>query len=280
LAWNDYGKSPGVLPGAPLAVGTGYYVNISPSALKDLAGNAFAGIADNTSVNFNVVPNLSPVLTGSSTGSNGHVQPTDSLSLYFSEWIVARSGNITLVNEGNSADNRVISVRDTQKVSINLNGTLTLNNSSQPLLLGATYHVLMDSGSVSDATSSPFSGLSDPAAMRFSVQADSSAPHIASATRGSDGSSIMLRFNEPLAGTLESGDFTIKTSAGATLATVTQANYGINPNVVMLTLDQPLASGTFARVGYDATAGTPGSLTDLATPLVNVVGTHSYDITL
>ena len=90
----------------------------------------------------------------------------------------------------------------------------------------------------------------------------------------------MLSFCEPIQGVLEPGDFTVKTSAGATLATVTQANYGINPNVVMLTLDHPLASGTLARVQYDAAAGTPNSLSDLATPIVNLMGTSGLSATL
>ncbi len=45
-------------PGVDLKVGSEYAVRISASAVQDTAGNAFAGIADNTTFNFTSVPSL------------------------------------------------------------------------------------------------------------------------------------------------------------------------------------------------------------------------------
>ena len=48
-----------------LAEGTGYYVQIDPGAIEDLAGNGFAGITDRTTWNFNTAAaeGIIPVLT-------------------------------------------------------------------------------------------------------------------------------------------------------------------------------------------------------------------------
>jgi Ca2+-binding RTX toxin-like protein len=43
-------------PSNPLSKGTGYYLTLSAGALKDAAGNSFAGIGDSTTFNFSVVP--------------------------------------------------------------------------------------------------------------------------------------------------------------------------------------------------------------------------------
>ena len=48
--WN--GSTLTINPTASLLAGTGYYVNIAATAVKDLAGNAYAGIADATTFNF------------------------------------------------------------------------------------------------------------------------------------------------------------------------------------------------------------------------------------
>ena len=48
--WN--GSTLTINPTANLLAATGYYIKIAPTAVKDLAGNAYAGIADATTLNF------------------------------------------------------------------------------------------------------------------------------------------------------------------------------------------------------------------------------------
>lgn len=46
------GSTVTINPSANLAAGTAYYVNLAPSVIKDMAGNAFAGISNATTLNF------------------------------------------------------------------------------------------------------------------------------------------------------------------------------------------------------------------------------------
>ena len=50
LTWS--GNNLTINPTADLLASTGYYIKVSPTAVKDLAGNAYAGISDATTLNF------------------------------------------------------------------------------------------------------------------------------------------------------------------------------------------------------------------------------------
>ena len=50
-------------PTTVLARGTNYYVQLEAGALKDVAGNAFAGIMDNTTWTFTTKPNTAPIVS-------------------------------------------------------------------------------------------------------------------------------------------------------------------------------------------------------------------------
>ncbi|NJO94005.1 MAG: Ig-like domain-containing protein, partial [Hydrococcus sp. RM1_1_31] len=99
-------------PGANLSPSTGYYLNIAPSAVQDLAGNGFAGIGDNTTLNFTTAdaPDTTPpTLTSSNPADNAtNVPVNNSLVLTFNEDIEAGVGTITL----HRADGTIIETFD------------------------------------------------------------------------------------------------------------------------------------------------------------------------
>ncbi|WP_346308523.1 FG-GAP-like repeat-containing protein [Limnohabitans sp.] len=71
-------------PNANLAGGTGYYVRVATTAVQDLAGNAFAGITDNTTFNF---------VTQNSDGSYPATILRGSASSYLG-WSVSSAGDV------------------------------------------------------------------------------------------------------------------------------------------------------------------------------------------
>ncbi|PIT72998.1 hypothetical protein B9Z42_11950 [Limnohabitans sp. B9-3] len=68
--WN--GITLTINPTADLLAGTGYFIKIAPTAIKDLAGNAYAGIADATTLNFTTV-NADGSIIPTATSGTGYV---------------------------------------------------------------------------------------------------------------------------------------------------------------------------------------------------------------
>lgn len=97
---------------APLKAGAGYHVKVDPTAIIDAAGNAFAGIADDTALTFSTAAPMDatpPTLTSSSPAAGAADVSVDSaIVLTFDEPVKAGTGNITISN--GSDDARVVSV--------------------------------------------------------------------------------------------------------------------------------------------------------------------------
>ena len=65
--WN--GKTLTIDPTANLTANTAYYVKIAPTAINDLAGNAYAGISDATTLNFTTVDATGGIVPTTSTST-------------------------------------------------------------------------------------------------------------------------------------------------------------------------------------------------------------------
>ncbi len=61
------GKTLSIDPTNSLDASTGYYVKVAPTAIKDLAGNGFAGISDATTLNFTTADETGSVVPATST---------------------------------------------------------------------------------------------------------------------------------------------------------------------------------------------------------------------
>lgn len=165
-----------VNPAIDLAPGTGYSVNLPAGALKDRAGNAFAGIAGTSALNFSTAATADTTAPGLLTlapGDNSTGVAADSnLVLSFNEAVRAGSGNITLFNaNGTVAHN--MPVTDAAQVVFSGN-TLTLNPSTD-LTAGATYYVNLAAGVVRDLAGNPFAGVSGTTAYNFTIAAGAAA---------------------------------------------------------------------------------------------------------
>ena len=119
-------------PTADLKVGTAYYVNVPNSAVLDVAGNTFAGIADQTTLNFTVA--TAPVAPGQTftltkaldnvvgtTGTDTIIGTVDS---------VANEGTLTagdVINGGEGTDTLNLTVIDAGRLAA-VQPTLTISS--------------------------------------------------------------------------------------------------------------------------------------------------------
>lgn len=98
----------------PLKAGTKYHVRIDPAAVTDAAGNAFAGISDDTTLAFTTAApadTTPPTLVSSVPANNAtDVEAGTTITLTFSEEVKAGTGNITIGN--GSDDVRAVSVTE------------------------------------------------------------------------------------------------------------------------------------------------------------------------
>ena len=121
--------------------------------------------ADSTGL---TVDSTAPVLTSSTPQDNGGSIATGAnLTLTFSEDVLAGSGHITLVNESDSSQNKVIDITDSSQVSISGN-TVTIDPTTD-LAAGANYHVQIDSTALRDTAGNDYAGISSSTGLNFTT---------------------------------------------------------------------------------------------------------------
>jgi hypothetical protein len=161
-----------VNPAANLATSTQYAVFIDATAIDDLAGNSYAGIADNTTWSFTTAtPDTTAPTLSSTVPANGATVAADvNLVATFSEPIAIGSGGITLKNltDGPGGD-ILIAVTDGSQVSVS--GSVLTINPAADLLLGKDYAVRIDATAIDDLVGNSYAGISDDATWSFSTPA-------------------------------------------------------------------------------------------------------------
>ena len=159
-----------VNPATDLAAGSAYYVNVSAGALKDTAGNEFAGITGTTAFNFSTAATAdttAPTLSSLAPADNASgIAPNTNLVLSFSEPVRAGSGNLVIFNANGSAA-QTIAMTDATRASFS-GSTLTINPSTD-LIPGSSYYINVASGAVTDLAGNPYAGISGTTAYNFTV---------------------------------------------------------------------------------------------------------------
>lgn len=141
-----------------------YSVQIDSNAIIDLAGNTYAGISDNTSLNFTTIP-ANPMLMWSNPPDDfSHFQVESNIDLFFNEDVKAGSGNIII---SNGVDTRIISIADTTQISFEYNGISI--NPTDDLVPNTTYHIQIENGAITDLADNPFLGINDDTTLNFST---------------------------------------------------------------------------------------------------------------
>jgi methionine-rich copper-binding protein CopC len=159
-------------PSGTFASLSGYYVRIAAGVIEDLAGNAFAGILNNTTWNFTAADVTAPTCTTFNPLDNATgVGVNDNLVLTCSEAVQAGTGNIVIHNSDTSTwesipigDARITIVGN--QVTIDPSGTFASS---------ASYYVRIAAGVIEDLAGNAFAGILNNTTWNFTA-ADVTAP--------------------------------------------------------------------------------------------------------
>ncbi|MGZ0020237.1 Ig-like domain-containing protein [Nitrosomonas sp. wSCUT-2] len=155
-------------PTADLIPGTHYNIKIDSGAITDLDGNAYAGISDDTALDFFTIT-TEPRLTWSNPWDDyTGFQVDQNIELYFNEWVQAGSTGSIIISNG--SDTRTIAASDTSQVTFN--GSKVTINPILDLVPNTGYSILIDSGAVRDIDGNAYTGISDDTALNFTTAAD------------------------------------------------------------------------------------------------------------
>jgi hypothetical protein len=151
---------------------TGYYVQIDATAVKDMAGNAFAGIGDTTTWNFTtgVADTTAPAISTLSPADNATGVSADAnLVAIFDETVQKGTGNITLKKSADNSTVETFDVATSPRVTVS-GATLTIDPTS-PLLSSTGYYVEIASTAIQDLSENSFAGISGATAWNFTSEA-------------------------------------------------------------------------------------------------------------
>lgn len=223
---------------------TNVYVNIAAGVIQDLSANNYAGIADATTWDFNIVDTFAPVATAY-TPTNGTLgfPVSDFLRLTFDEVVQKGTGNIYIRNYANDAVLQTIDVT-TASVAIAQN-RVTITPST--LATNMKYYVTVDAGAIKDVANTPnnYGGISAKTVWSFQTF-DTINPAVSalSPTNG-DGaagasSNLIMTFAEPIKWTGNSDTITIKRfSDNVTLHTFTNNDPAVVVAGSVVSIDPP-----------------------------------------
>lgn len=261
-----------ITPSATLASGGKYFVTVVSGAIKDMAGNVYAGT---TAYDFTVADTTAPTVTTftPADGANGVVVSAN-IVLTFNELIQKGTGNIEI-----RLDSATGTVVETLNIAtsrgLNLVGNSLTINPSADLLAGRHYFVTLASGTVKDMMGNAHIGTTT---YDFTT-ADTTAPTVTTfspadgASAVAPGSPIVLTFNEPVQkGT---GSIEIRTGSATgpvveTLDVATSSHLTIVGNQLTITPATALLTDTryFITMASGVIKDTIGNA---------YVGTNTYD---
>jgi methionine-rich copper-binding protein CopC len=224
-------------PTANLIVNTDYYVHVDPTALKDAAGNAFAGFTDNTTWNFNTNDVTAPALAASGALSPADnavaVALTTDLAITFNENVqLGASGLIELFDETNTLVES-FDVAASSLVTVS-NATVTINPTND-LLINTDYYVHIASGAIEDISGNDYAGFSNNTTWNFNtndIVAPTAVPPFTpadNATGVATTGNLSISFSEdimiPATGALS---FTLFEANGTAVAILASGNPGLS----------------------------------------------------
>lgn len=157
-------------PASDLAVSTSHAIQIDATAITDIAGNPFAGIANGTLWNFTTgTPDLVPpnILSFSPSDGATAVPLASNLVATFNENIALGSGTIT-IKDLDTPSQTVITLPDA-RVSV-AGPVLTINPSSN-LSAIKHYAVQIGSAAITDLSGNPFAGINNDTNWNFTTAA-------------------------------------------------------------------------------------------------------------
>lgn len=172
-------------PTAAMEGNKGHYVQIAATAIDDIAGNSFAGIANTTTWSFTTSDVAAPTISSLDPADNSTDHPiADSLVATFNENIAF--GDTVSISLFLTNDTLVEAWDETDiGAGISISGAALTINPTSNLSNATGYYVQITSGSIEDASGNPFTGITDETTWSFTTASGAVAITQASSATGS-----------------------------------------------------------------------------------------------
>ncbi|XEC95361.1 Ig-like domain-containing protein [Paenibacillus tarimensis] len=253
-------------PGVQFVNSNTYYVQIGNQALRDAAGNNFAGINDKTTWNFTVTQDTAaPFITALSPANNATaVALNSSFTATFSEPVVTGTGEVRLKRAGSNVQpvNGAIQIDSNDPLKIRItfpDGSLSRNTA---------YYIEMGFGSVRDLSGNPFVGILNEYQWTFRTIGSDSTPPSISTSELTSGTKIVLTYNETLDqnSVPSAANFYVTINDAARAVTAVE----VSGSTLVLTLQSGVLLGQTVKLSYskgsspiqDLSGNAAGSITE------------------
>jgi len=231
-----------------------YSITISATAIKDSAGNNYAGTTDLNGFGFNTIDTNAPTLKSVTPANKAtEVKTQADIVLTFSEVVKAGTGNIIV---SNGTDSRTIAITD--KSQVTFDGNKVIINPTENLQSDSHYNVKIEKTAIQDSSANKYAGIKNNSSLNFFTMADHVAPKLLSIEPSKGGklvavdSNITLTFNEPIqAGT---GNILVSNGFDNRTIPITDSTVTIAGNKLTLNPATDLTGGGVYNVRLDAGA--------------------------
>jgi hypothetical protein len=157
-------------PTVNLSQGVGYYVQIDPTAVKDLANNAYAGIVDPDTTTWSFTTDGTvPTFVGLSPASPAKADVGTRLLLQMSEPVQVGTGTITV--HKTSDDSLVETIDVTTPGAVLVNGKFVTIVRTVPLNPGAAYYINVAASAFHDPSANTTAAITGNTAWTFTTSA-------------------------------------------------------------------------------------------------------------
>ncbi|MCT7991379.1 Ig-like domain-containing protein [Laspinema olomoucense] len=157
-----------------LVEGTQYYVEIAPQAIRDLAGNNFAGITGAIPWNFTTADTAAPTISSLTPADNAtNIAGGANLVATFSETVQKGIGNIVIKKV---SDDSVVETIDVTSTNVTITGNTVTINPINDLVEGTQYYVEIAPQAIRDLAGNNFAGITGAIPWNFTT-ADTAAPN-------------------------------------------------------------------------------------------------------
>ena len=243
-------------PTADLGQGTDYYVEIANGAIKDIAGNNYAGITGNSTWNFTTATaaDITPPTASSFTPADNAIGVAVGANLVvnFSEAIQKGTGNLVIKK---LSDNSVVETIAATAANVTVSGTQLTINPTADLGQGTDYYVEIANGAIKDIAGNNYAGITGNSTWNFTT-----------ATAGGLLQTITPDFDSATAGNQTTKGFRPNNSVGV------DVKYSTSDN------NNSLASSFGFKLHYDSSQLNFVNLTNpLSTPVTPTIGTTETD---
>ena len=160
-------------PSGNLDDNSNYAIQIAATAIDDASGNSFAGITNNTTLDYTTADETNPILNYSSPADGDtSIGINSNFTLTFSENITFGTGNIQIIDVTNGSNSFTINAAS-PGVQASISGaTLTINPSSD-LDYSSNYAIQIAATAIDDTSGNSFAGITNNTTLDFNTEATS-----------------------------------------------------------------------------------------------------------